>query len=212
MEAKRNFQKELDTYLANLDPTSAPPRLLLHGCCAPCSSYVLEYLSQFLSITIYYYNPNISSYEEYEKRYEELSRLISALPQKHPVSLIKGEWEHEKFDRMCQGLEDLPEGGARCYRCYEMRLEKAAQIAKEGGYDMFTTTLSISPHKNAAWLNEIGERIGQVYGVKHLPADFKKKGGYARSIELSKEYGLYRQDYCGCVYSQKKKQDNQTDM
>ena len=201
----QNYQKMLEQIIASLDPDATPPRLLLHGCCAPCSSYVLEYLSQYFDITLYYYNPNISSYEEYEKRYAELSRLIDALPQKHPVILVRGDWEHERFDSMCQGLEDLPEGGVRCYHCYEMRLDKAAQVAREGGYDYYTTTLSISPHKNAQWLYEIGERLGYLYGVKHLPADFKKKGGYARSIELSRQYDLYRQDFCGCVYSERAK-------
>lgn len=202
---KVNYQRMLEDIIASLDSQKAPPRLLLHGCCAPCSSYVIEYLSQYFDITLYYYNPNISSYEEFEKRFGELSRLLSVLPQVHPVTLIKGEWEHQRFDAMCQGLEDLPERSIRCYHCYEMRLDKAAEMAKQGGYDFFTTTLSISPHKNAEWLYEIGERLGAAYGVRHLPCDFKKKGGYVRSIELSRQYDLYRQDFCGCVYSERAK-------
>ena len=205
MSQTHNYQKDLDAILNTINP-SQPPRLLLHGCCAPCSSYVIEYLSHYFDITLYYYNPNISSYEEFEKRFFELERLLSEIPQEHPVTLVKGEWEHTRFEEMAQGLEEVPEGGARCYKCYEMRLEKAAQVAKTGAFDYFTTTLSISPHKNAQWLNEIGQRLGLAYGVAHLPADFKKKGGYARSIELSRTYDLYRQDYCGCVYSQRKKE------
>ncbi len=199
MEVKRNYQRELDELLKGLsDP---PPSLLLHSCCAPCSSYVLEYLSRYFSITVFYYNPNIYPGEEYFRRVAEQQRLIAELPCVHPVSFVEGSYDTERFFQMAQGMEQLPEGGARCFDCYRLRLEQAAKLCKEGGFDYFTTTLSISPHKNAQKLNEIGEALAQQYGVRHLPSDFKKKEGYKRSIQLSKEHGLYRQDYCGCIFS-----------
>ncbi len=179
------------------------PALLLHGCCAPCSSAVLERLSGYFSITLYYYNPNISTKEEYDKRLEEVRRLLAAMTPKHPISLRWEEWDHTAFLKMAKGLEHAPEGGVRCHRCYEMRMDKAAQTAKQFGYEYFTSTLSISPLKNAEKLNEIGEKAGEKWGVKHLPSDFKKRDGYKRSVELSKEYGLYRQDFCGCEFSKK---------
>lgn len=197
----RNYQKELENIIAKNESESRVPRLLLHSCCAPCSSYVLEYLSQYFEITVFYYNPNISPAEEYEKRAEEQRRLIGELPAKHPVRLQVGKYEPERFYEMARGLEQVPEGGGRCFGCYRLRLEEAARLAAEGGYDYFTTTLTISPLKNAGKLNEIGEELGEIYKVPHLPSDFKKKNGYKRSVELSAEYGLYRQNYCGCVYS-----------
>jgi len=177
------------------------PRLLLHSCCAPCSSYVLEYLSQYFAITVLYYNPNIFPEEEYRKRVEEQKKLIAALPVKHPVSFVEGRYQPEEFFAVAKGLEDVPEGGERCRKCFRLRLEETAKLAAEGGYDYFTTTLSISPLKNAQALNEIGQELATVYEVPYLPSDFKKRGGYQRSIELSREYELYRQSFCGCVYS-----------
>ena len=206
-EPRRNYQRELDELIATLDG-KAPPRLLLHGCCAPCSSYVLEYLARYFEITLYYYNPNISPREEYEKRLGEVRRLVSELPLVHPVAVVDGPWDQAAFLDVSRGLEEEPEGGERCLKCYELRLRAAATVAKEGDYDFFATTLSISPHKRADKLNEIGERVGREIGVRHLPADFKKKGGYARSIELSRELGLYRQDYCGCAFSRRQKHGN----
>ena len=177
------------------------PRLLLHSCCAPCSSSVLEYLAQYFSITVLYFNPNITPAEEYFKRVGELKRLLSEAQYPHPVKLIEGRYDSSEFFAIAKGLEDLPEGGERCTRCYRLRLEEAAKIAHEKNYDYFTTTLSVSPYKNAAKLNAIGGELGDRYGVKYLYSDFKKKNGYKRSIELSAQYGLYRQNYCGCVYS-----------
>lgn len=198
----RQYQKELDKLLEQVSKTE-PPRLLLHACCAPCSSYVLSYLSQYFSITILFYNPNITDAEEYEKRKEELLRLIQELPVLNPISVLEAPWDPESFFAVSRGLEDCPEGGQRCFACYRLRLEKTAQFAQENGFDWFTTTLSISPLKNAAKINEIGEELARQYGVRHLPSDFKKKGGYQQSIVLSKEYHLYRQNYCGCIFSQR---------
>ena len=183
------------------------PRLLLHSCCAPCSSYVLEYLSEYFSITVFYYNPNIYPPEEFGKRVEEQERLIRELPAKHPVSFLEGPYEPERFYEMAKGLEQIPEGGERCFRCYRLRLLETAQMARAGGFDYFTTTLSISPLKNAQKLNEIGARLAEEYGVPYLFSDFKKRNGYMRSTELSAEYGLYRQDYCGCVYSLRERRE-----
>lgn len=197
---KENYQKALDAYLASPDPAH-PPRLLLHGCCAPCSSYVLEYLSNYFDITLYFYNPNISSFEEYQKRAEEERRLLSAMPLRRPVSLTVPPWEHAEFLRAVQGFEQVPEGGERCRRCFTLRLTAAAKEALSGGFDCFATTLTISPLKNAALINTIGREIGERWGVRYLATDFKKKGGYLRSIELSRRYELYRQDFCGCEFS-----------
>ncbi len=194
----RNYQTELDGIIQGL---AAPPTLLLHGCCAPCSSYVLEYLSQHFLITLYFYNPNITLQEEYTRRLEEVRRLVSVLPVKHPVTLLEGEYDPALFAALAQGKESEREGGTRCADCYDLRLAQTARLAAQGGFDYFTTTLSISPYKNAHKLNEIGERLAGTYGVRHLPCDFKKRGGYKRSVELSTQYGLYRQSYCGCVYS-----------
>lgn len=201
MDIVRNYQKELDKILSDITSKPVTPSLLLHSCCAPCSSYCLEYLTDYFNVTIYYYNPNISYKEEYDRRVQEQIRLIKALPVKNPVSFLEGVYEPEAFYQIAKGLEDQPEGGDRCFACYELRLREAAKCAKEHGFDYFTTTLSISPHKNAAKLNEIGELAGSEYGVSYLNSDFKKRNGYKRSIELSREYDLYRQDYCGCIYS-----------
>lgn len=190
------------------------PKLLLHVCCAPCSSHVLELLSDSYNITAYFYNPNITEQEEYQKRIHELERFAGEAPFAKNVVIAEGEYEPKVFFDMAKGLEQEPERGERCRRCYEMRMRRAARYAKENGYDLFTTTLSVSPHKNAAWLNEIGGRLSEELAVGYLFSDFKKKNGYARSISLSKEYGLYRQDYCGCVYSraeaEKRRRERQT--
>lgn len=201
--ANVNYQKELEKLIEGQQKAGRVPRLFLHACCAPCSSYVLEYLSRFFSVTVFFYNPNISPKEEYEKRVSEIQRLIREMEFVHPVAFIEGEYKPEDFYEMARGLEDVPEGGERCFRCYRLRMEEAARLAEQGGYDYFTTTLSISPLKNAGKINEIGQELSQIYKVEHLPSDFKKKNGYKRSIELSHEYGLYRQNYCGCVFSRK---------
>ena len=199
----RNYQKELDRLIGQIQKENKVPSLFLHSCCAPCSSYVLEYLSKYFDITVFYYNPNIYPEEEYRKRVQEITRLVNSMEFEHPVKLIEGRYDPQEFFRTAKGLEDIPEGGERCFRCYRQRMEEAAKLAKEGGYDYFTTTLSISPLKNAARINEIGEELAEIYHVTHLPSDFKKKNGYKRSIELSHEYDLYRQNYCGCIYSRR---------
>lgn len=196
---KINYQLELEKIIASLDGKA--PRVMLHSCCAPCSSYTLKYLSQYFDITVYYYNPNISPVEEFEKRYMEQERLIASMPVQNEVKLIKGEYCYDDFLDIAKGYEDVPEGGERCFRCYRQRLEKTARLAREQGFDYFCTTLSISPLKNSQRINEIGFEVAEKYGVKWLPSDFKKKEGYKQSIELSREYNLYRQNFCGCVYS-----------
>lgn len=200
---KINYQKELDKVIEVLQRQGRVPRLLLHSCCAPCSSYVLEYLSRYFEITVFYYNPNIYPPEEFGKRVEEQKRLIAQLPAEHPISFLDGPYEPERFYEMARGLEQIPEGGARCFKCYRLRLSETAEMARAGKYDYFTTTLSISPLKNAEKLNEIGGQLAKDYGVDYLYSDFKKRNGYKRSTELSREYGLYRQDYCGCEFSAK---------
>ena len=199
----RNYQKELDKLIESI-PDGQVPTLLLHACCAPCSSYCLEYLSQYFKITLYFYNPNIYPENEYSLRSEEARRLINEMTFKHPVTFLEGEFNPKEFYDAVKGYENEKEGGERCFRCYRLRLESAAKLAKEMGFDYFTTTLTISPLKRAEKLNEIGEELGEIYAVKHLSSDFKKKNGYKRSTELSREYGLYRQDYCGCVFSKRK--------
>lgn len=216
----RNYSKELDEILCK--PENKGKKLFLHSCCAPCSSYVLEYLRTFFRITVFYYNPNITEEPEYRHRVEEQKRLIFEFNRKleragtleseaepeggeaYPIQIIEGDYSRELFLNQVRGLEDCPEGGARCFVCYELRLWETALRAKEQKADYFTTTLTISPLKNAAKINEIGERIAGETGVAFLPSDFKKKNGYKRSVELSKEYDLYRQDYCGCIYSRTK--------
>lgn len=181
-------------------------KLLLHVCCAPCSSHVLELLEQQYKITAFFYNPNITEKEEYEKRVAELRRFTKEAPFAQEVTVQEGSYEPELFFEMARGLEEEPERGKRCYKCYELRMREAAAYAKTHGFDLFTTTLSISPHKNAAWINEIGGRLAEEFEIGYLYSDFKKKNGYARSIELSKEYGLYRQNYCGCVFSRRERE------
>ena len=203
---KVNYQILLDRTLQEIEAGGSVPRLLLHSCCAPCSSYVLEYLSRYFEITVFYYNPNIESEAEFEKRYHELTRLVSEMPAAHPITVIRGTYEPERFyEEVARGYEKVPEGGERCFRCYRQRLTEAAALAAEGQFDYFTTTLSISPLKNAGKINEIGEKLAGEYGVRHLPSDFKKRGGYQRSVELSALFGLYRQDYCGCVFSRRER-------
>ena len=196
-----NYQRELEKLIERLGKEEKIPRLLLHSCCAPCSSYVMEYLSNYFEITVFYYNPNIYPESEYTKRILEQQTLIGEMKTQHPISFIAGNYDKDRFYEMAEGLEQLKEGGERCFRCYELRLRESARLAREVGFDYFATTLSISPLKNAAKLNEIGTRLAEEYGVSYLPSDFKKKNGYKRSIELSKKYGLYRQDYCGGEYS-----------
>jgi predicted adenine nucleotide alpha hydrolase (AANH) superfamily ATPase len=195
----RNYQKELDAIIVSDTERGIRPSLLLHACCAPCSSYVLEYLSEHFEITLLFYNPNMDSADEYELRSGELERFVKEA--NFPADVIIGEYDPESFERIAEGLEDAPEGGVRCRKCYELRMRRAAEYAAGNGFEYFTTTLSISPYKNAEWINEIGESLAAEYGLKHLPSDFKKKNGYKRSIELSAEYDLYRQDYCGCSMS-----------
>ncbi len=203
----RNYQKELDRLLEDMarvaERTGKKKTLFLHCCCAPCSSYVLEYLSAYFDITIFFYNPNITEREEYEKRKQELKRLLREAGYPGKIVMAETDYDSQAFFQAARGLEQEPECGERCRKCYEMRLRKTAQAAKEEGADFFCTTLSISPHKNADWLMEIGERLAEEYGIFYLPSDFKKRNGYKRSIELSAEYGLYRQNYCGCVFSRR---------
>lgn len=197
---KINYQNQLDRIIENISPDN-PPRLLLHSCCAPCSSYTLEYLSRYFDITVYYFNPNISPKQEFDKRFEEQKRLISQMPFKNRVALVEGDYNYDDFLEIAKGLENVREGGERCFRCYKMRLESTARLAKEQSFDYFCTTLSISPLKNSQKINELGFEIEEKYGVKWLPSDFKKREGYKRSIQLSREYSLYRQNFCGCVFS-----------
>lgn len=212
---KRNYQKELEKIIAEIEKNNVSydeksvPRLLIHSCCAPCSSYCLEYLRQYFRITVFYYNPNISFELEYKKRVEEQKRLIQAYNSHNKgyrIDVIEGDYEPQIFFDMAKGMETCPEGGERCFACYELRLRRTAQTAQMGEYDYFTTTLTISPLKNAQKLNEIGEKLAIEYNVPWLVSDFKKKNGYKRSIELSAEYDLYRQDYCGCVYSKQERE------
>ena len=222
---KRNYQKELDKIIEGLE---FRPSLLLHSCCAPCSSYVLTYLSRYFDITLLYYNPNIYPPEEYDKRVEEQKRLIDSLNEEFraeissapaeeggtgqsiaAIRFVRGEYDPRIFFDMAKGLEDVPEGGVRCFKCYELRMREAAGYAREGGYDYFTTTLSISPLKNAEKLNEIGEKLAAEYGVRHLPSDFKKRDGYKISCELSRKYDLYRQEYCGCIFSRQESRNSE---
>ena len=197
----RNFQKELEKKIDGFVREGKVPKLLLHSCCAPCSSYVIEYLSQYFEITVFYYNPNISMEEEYKKRVAEQQRFIKEFPAKHKVSFIEGDYDTSVFYNTVKGYEKCKEGGERCFLCYELRLRETARRAVAGEFDYFTTTLTISPLKKSVKLNEIGYNLGMEYGVGYLLSDFKKKEGYKRSIELSKEYDLYRQNYCGCIYS-----------
>ena len=194
----KNYSLELEKIIESLNGT---PTLLLHSCCAPCSSYVLNYLSDYFKITVLYYNPNISPIEEYEKRKQEQIRLINEMPFKNEVSILDCDYDNDKFEALARGLEEEKEGGPRCFKCYNLRLEKTALLAKENNFDYFGTTLTVSPYKNSQKLNEIGATLEEKYNIPYLYSDFKKKEGYKKSIEFSKEYNLYRQNYCGCKYS-----------
>jgi predicted adenine nucleotide alpha hydrolase (AANH) superfamily ATPase len=211
---KENYSLLLEKTLDEAVKSGARPSLLLHACCAPCSSYVLEYLAKYFDITVFFFNPNISPESEYEFRLSELRRLVCEMPLPSSVKVMNGRYDPSEFYEMAKGLEELPEGGSRCKGCYSLRLSETARVAKENGFDYFTTTLSISPYKNAEWLNSIGKEEGEKYGVDYLFSDFKKKNGYKRSCILSTEYGLYRQDYCGCEFSkkatEKRKQEKNT--
>ena len=202
MEQKVNYQKKMEEILKR--EAGRRPRLLLQCCCAPCSSYVLEYLSQFFQIDLFFYNPNIDTAAEFDHRKTELWRLAAALGVEGKQ--IAPPYRPEEFLEAAAGLEDAPEGGPRCKKCFELRLERTAQAAAEGGYDYFTTTQTISPLKNAALLNAIGGRLAEQYGVPYLFSDFKKKEGYKRSIQLSAQHDLYRQDYCGCRFSKEQRE------
>ncbi len=222
MEAKKNYQKELEKIIASLD---APRTVFLHSCCAPCSSYCMEYLRQFFDVTVFYYNPNIMNEDEYRKRVAEQQRLIDAYNQideiivttdektgaternavqkLRKIAFVEGNYDVDNYLAAIKGLENCKEGGSRCGRCFELRLRETAKVAKELGMDYFTTTLTISPLKNAQLINQIGNRIAEEMGIAFLPSDFKKNNGYLRSIELSEEYNLYRQNYCGCDFSKR---------
>jgi predicted adenine nucleotide alpha hydrolase (AANH) superfamily ATPase len=196
-----NYQHALDEALRGIKDSGDPKRLLLHSCCGPCSSYVLEYLSRYFEIAVLYYNPNIWPESEFMKRAAVQRELVARMTLPNPVTLIAADYRPGEFDRAAAGLENEPEGGKRCRSCFALRLEEAAVYAKAHGFDYFTTTLSVSPHKDAAALNELGGGLALKHGVKFLFADFKKRNGYRRSVELSEQYGLYRQSYCGCRYS-----------
>ena len=204
---KENYQKILEETIAGLEERGEVPKLLLHSCCAPCSSYVLEYLSDYFYITVLYYNPNIYPEDEYYHRAAEQKRFIREFPTKYAVSFVEGNFESERFYETVKGYENIREGGERCFRCYELRLREAAEYAEKLNCNYFTTTLSISPMKNAAKLNEIGGRLAEEYGIPYLYSDFKKRDGYKRSTVISAEYGMYRQDYCGCVFSKREREE-----
>lgn len=198
---KVNYQLLLEREIEKNQAAGKRPRLLLHACCAPCSSYVLEYLSRYFAITLFYYNPNISPETEYRYRVEEVRRLLREMPEAQSVAFSEGQYDTERFFALAKGHETEEEGGERCFACYRLRLGETAAYAKENGFEYFTTTLSISPYKNAEKLNTIGGELAQEYGVPYLFSDFKKRDGYRRSIALSAQYSLYRQNYCGCVFS-----------
>ncbi len=198
---KTNYQTELEKIIAEHQSRGETPTLFLHSCCAPCSSYVLEYLSKYFKITVFYYNPNIYPDEEYYKRVEEQKQFIKDFKSDNPIDFVEGNFDKDRFYAVTKGMENLPEGGERCFKCYELRLREAAKYAKSHGFDYFTTTLSISPLKNAQKLNEIGLSLANEYSIKYLVSDFKKKNGYKRSVEISRQYGMYRQNYCGCIFS-----------
>ena len=198
-----NYNVEMEKQMENIEEGSS---LLLHACCAPCSTACLERVANFFKVTIFYYNPNITEKNEYEKRIEEIKKLLTLINPKYEVKLLEGDYNPKIFLEMAKGLENCPERGKRCYKCYEMRLEETANIASKLGFNYFATTLTLSPHKNSDWVNEIGTNLNKLYESNYLYSDFKKKEGYKRSIELSKKYNLYRQDYCGCIYSKRDKQ------
>ena len=197
---KINYEKEMEEILSNVNKGST---LLLHSCYAPCSSHVLSLLTDYFSITVFYYNPNIEPYEEYQKRKEEEIRLIKELPHTYPIEIIDCDYDNDLYHEKVKGLEQEKERGKRCTVCFQLRLEKTAQIAKENHFDFFATTLTVSPYKNAELINLIGKKLERKYNINYLPSDFKKKDGYKHSILLSNKYNLYRQNYCGCIYSKR---------
>ena len=199
-----NYDNVFKDIIKNIKGT---PCVLLHSCCAPCSSQVLARLSDYFLVTVLYYNPNIEPFSEYEKRKEEQKRFIKSFPSKNQISFLDCDYENEKFKIMAKGLENIPEGGERCHKCYTLRIEKTAILAKENNFDYFCTTLSVSPFKNSRVLNEIGNMLEKKYDIKYLYSDFKKEDGYKKSIEYSKKYNLYRQNYCGCIYSKENKKE-----
>lgn len=203
---KINYQKLCEEEISKASAGERVPSVLLHSCCAPCSSYCIEYLSQYFHVTVFYYNPNIYPDSEYYHRVKEQQEFINRFPAKYPVGFIEGDFDTQEFYKAAKGLEQEPERGARCTECFRLRLGRTAEVAVEKGFDYFTSTLTISPMKDAALLNQIGSEMGEAHGVKWLPSDFKKKNGYLRSCELSREYGIYRQDYCGCVFSYNERQ------
>ena len=196
-----NYQKILEKELEKIQKNNTIPNILLHSCCGPCSSYVIEYLTKYFNITILYYNPNISPQEEYEKRKEEQIKVINLIPKTNKIDILDCDYDNDKYEKLIKGLENEPERGKRCTKCFNLRLEKTAQLAKINNYDYFGTTLTVSPYKNSKLINEIGKNLEEKYQIKYLYSDFKKNNGYKRSIELSKKYNLYRQNYCGCIYS-----------
>ena len=201
-----NYNIEMEKILEEIKESNITPKLLLHSCCAPCSSHVISVLTNYFDITILYYNPNIEPFEEYEKRKQEEIRFINEFPNKNKLDIIDCDYDNNIFHEMSKGLEQEKEGGARCVKCYHLRLDKTATIAKELNYDYFATTLTVSPLKNSEKLNTIGLFLENKYNIKYLVSDFKKKEGYKHSIELAKEYNLYRQDYCGCIYSKEQRE------
>ncbi|MDR0314454.1 MAG: epoxyqueuosine reductase QueH [Oscillospiraceae bacterium] len=203
MIEKPNYQNEFEKITDNIEKTGTRPRLLLHSCCAPCSSYVISYVANWFDVTVIYYNPNIFPKEEYEKRKAEQIRLIKELGYNVEIKFMDSDYDTDKFKEMERQFEDEPQGGLRCFHCYRLRLEKTAAEAKAGKFDYFGTTLTVSPHKSARVLNQVGKECEQIYGVKFMYSDFKKKDGFKKSIELSCKYKLYRQNYCGCESSMK---------
>ena len=201
-----NYNVEMEKILEEIKESNITPKLLLHSCCAPCSSHVISVLTNYFDITILYYNPNIEPLEEYEKRKQEEIRFINEFPNKNKLDIIDCDYDNNIFHEMSKGLEQEKEGGARCVKCYHLRLDKTATIAKELNYDYFATTLTVSPLKNSEKLNTIGLFLENKYNIKYLVSDFKKKEGYKHRIELAKEYNLYRQDYCGCIYSKEQRE------
>ena len=200
MENKRNFQRELDGIIKDITDKGLRPTLLLHSCCGPCSSYVLEYLNKYFKIKLFFYNPNIHPEEEYRKRLEAQKKVLDSLPL-DDVELIEGEYDPNVWFEAVKGLENEPEGGKRCEKCIRLRMERAAEEAKKQSADYFATTLTVSPHKNAPYINSAGEEIEKLVTLPYLVSDFKKKNGYKRSVELCRIYDIYRQNYCGCTYS-----------
>ncbi len=201
-----NYNKIMEEEIAEIVNSGVVPRILLHSCCAPCSTHVIDTLSPYFDITIYYYNPNIEPYEEYERRKKEEIRFINEYNSKNKIDIIDCDHDNDLFREMSKGLEEVPEGGARCIKCYWLRLDKTAMRAKELGYDYFATTLTVSPLKNSQKLNEIGKKLSEKYDIKYLFSDFKKKEGYKHSIEMARQYNLYRQDYCGCIFSKEQRE------